>query len=527
MTQFRLLPQDYEQMAAMNINEKQIAEQLHMFEKGPIPVNLMRPAVAGDGIVVFNDDDVKELAKFYANRVSSYKIIKFIPASGAASRMFHTLLHFYHNLPDIDGRKIQENSFIEDPEYAFLQRFLIGLREKHFAFYRDLSAVLSRDGLHLDTLLEQGNVKTVLEYLLTAKGLNYNFLPKALIQFHDYPDYPRTALEEHLVEGLSYICNPNGQVHIHLTVSPESEAEMIEFLKSVLPRYQHSGISFNIEISLQKVSSNTIAVDDNNHLFRDRNQRMVLRPGGHGALIENLSELNADVVFIKNIDNVVPDRLKEDTITYKKVLGGYLLKLREEISKYLRLLAAGPGHIKTDKLEEIVSFAHRQLNIVLTSQEQLLTPAEKFKLLTQLLDRPLRVCGMVKNQGEPGGGPFWVRDKQGRSTLQIIEAVQIDKNNPQNKQMLAASTHFNPVDLVCCLKNYLGNPFDLKKFVDRDAYFISIKSMEGKTLKALELPGLWNGAMADWITVFVEVPIITFNPIKTVNDLLRKEHLHE
>jgi hypothetical protein len=512
-------------IASMGISEEQIREQLEKFEKGPVPVKLVKPAVIGDGIKCFDAAEKERLIDYFSRASASMDIVKFVPASGAATRMFKTLLYFNTDFNTIDAAEVNQKAQDGKAEYIFFNRFFEGLRRRQFAFYDDLKAVMAADGIDLDVLCTQGNFKPAIDYLLNPRGLDYANLPKALIKFHHYGDHSRTALEEHLVEGKQYSRNRAGDVFIHLTISPQFKARIVNHLDSVMERYREPGTRFHLHFSEQKPSTNTIAVDENNSLFRDSDGLPVLRPGGHGALLENLDALQGDIIFIKNIDNLVPDRLKQETYRCKKMLAGHLLEVRSEVFRYLELLSSGT--VSAGQLGEISLYAANVLNITFPGggDGSAMSVEERKQFLLQKLNRPVRVCGMVKNEGEPGGGPFWVKGRDNTDSLQIVEGAQIDMNRETNRQIAAAATHFNPVDLVCSVKDFRGNPFDLTAFTDPETYFIAEKSIDGKHLKALELPGLWNGAMANWITIFVEVPIITFNPIKTVNDLLRPEHL--
>ena len=359
--------------------------------------------------------------------------------------------------------------------------------------------------------------RTVVSNILT-EGLGYGTLPKALILFHRYPDRNRTAFEEHLAEGALYAAGAGSEVCIHFTVSAEHREQFERLAAETVPFYEaRFGVKYRIGYSCQKPSTDTLAVNPDDTPLRDGQGRLLFRPAGHGALIENLNEVDADLVFIKTVDNVAPDRLKSDTVIYKEMLAGLLLDLQRQAFGYLRRLDAG----ERVSAEEMASFVSGRLCRRLPSSFAALEPQRQVGLLRELLDRPIRVCGMVKNEGEPGGGPFWVREADGGESLQIAESSQIA---PQQKGLMTAATHFNPVDLVCGVRDYLGRKFDLTRYVDPQTGFISSKSQQGRPLKALELPGLWNGAMARWNTVFVEVPISTFSPVKVVGDLLRPQH---
>jgi len=406
------------------------------------------------------------------------------------------------------------------PETKFEKTFFEQIEK--FAFYDDLNAACEKmSGKDISALVSEGNYKAVVAALLEAAGLNYGALPKGLLKFHRYEDGNRTPLEEHLVEGALYAANKNGKVNVHFTVSPEHrrlfEALVADKAAVYAKKY---GVDYNVTFSEQKPSTDTIAADMDNQPFRD-NGKLLFRPGGHGALIENLNDLDADVIFIKNIDNVVPDKLKGDTVLYKKLIAGVLVALQQKAFAYLELLDS--GRYTHEQVIEILQFLQKKL-FCKNPETKNLEDAELVLYLKEKLNRPMRVCGMVKNVGEPGGGPFLAYNSDGTISLQILESSQIDMDDPEKKEMFEKGTHFNPVDLVCAVRDYKGRKFDLVNFVDKATGFISYKSKNGKDLKALELPGLWNGAMSDWNTVFVEVPLGTFNPVKTVNDLLRDQH---
>ena len=434
-------------------------------------------------------------------------VVKFVPASGAASRMFKNLFEFLGADYDVPETKF-EKTFFEQIE--------------KFAFYDDLNAACEKAfEKNIPALMAEGDYKAVVAALLEAAGLNYGALPKGLLKFHRYEDGSRTPLEEHLVEGALYAANKNGKVNVHFTVSPEHrrlfEALVADKAAVYAKKY---GVDYNVTFSEQKPSTDTIAADMDNQPFRD-NGKLLFRPGGHGALIENLNDLDADIIFIKNIDNVVPDKLKGDTVLYKKLIAGVLVALQQKAFAYLELLDS--GRYTHEQVLEILQFLQKKL-FCKNPETKNLEDAELVLYLKEKLNRPMRVCGMVKNVGEPGGGPFLAYNNDGTISLQILESSQIDMDDPEKKEMFEKGTHFNPVDLVCAVRDYKGHKFDLVNFVDKATGFISYKSKNGKDLKALELPGLWNGAMSDWNTVFVEVSLSTFNPVKTVNDLLREQH---
>ena len=504
-----LTQEDKDLLAKKGISEQQIAEQLACFEKGFPYLKLFAAAsVENRGIMLIGEDAQKTyLAAWDSYKESDKKVVKFVPASGAASRMFKNMFEFLGADYDV-------------PTTDFEKKFFNNI--KNFAFYADLDAAcVKNNGKGIDALVAEGNYKAVVANLLESAGLNYGSLPKGLLKFHKYENGARTPLEEHLVEGALYAAGKSGEVNVHFTVSTEHRELFAKLVDEKVAQYAAKyGIKYNISFSEQKPSTDTVAADMENKPFRD-NGKLLFRPGGHGALIENLNDLDANIVFIKNIDNVVPDRLKADTVTYKKLLAGVLVTLQKQAFEYLQLLDS--GHYRHDELENIIRFVQQQLHCRKDDIKDL-EDADLVIYLRKKLNRPMRVCGMVKNVGEPGGGPFLAYNPDGSVSLQILESSQIDMNDPEKKAMFEKGTHFNPVDLVCAIRDYKGNKFNLVNYVDKATGFISYKSKGGKELKALELPGLWNGSMSDWSTVFVEVPLSTFNPVKTVNDLLRDQH---
>lgn len=470
---------DTEQIKTHGLTPEIVAQQLADFVRGFPYANITRPATVGNGIIELSDIDITRYAEKYTAAQATKKIVKFVPASGAATRMFRDLFEFLNTgtMNDVT-RRVLDNL-------------------DKFAFWDDLRQFLP------DTPTDRDKIAC----MLTNAGLDYGNLPKGLIAFHKYDTYSRTALEEHLVEGAQYAA-ANGTVHIHFTVSPEHLAGFHALLARAVPEYSaRYGVKYDITMSNQSTSTDTIAVNPDNTPFRTDDGRLLFRPAGHGALIKNLNNIDADIVFIKNIDNVTTDELRGDTIKYKHVLAGLLLSLQARAFEYLNNFVAYD-------LNEIRTFIKNDL-CVRTSDD---APAE---MLRQILNRPIRVCGMIKNIGAPGGGPFWVRDEHGTESLQIVESSQIA---PDARDIMNASSHFNPVDLVCGTRDAHGKPFDLTAFVDHKAGFISEKSYGGHALRAMERPGLWNGAMAHWNTVFVAVPASTFTPVKVVTDLLSSSH---
>ncbi len=515
-----LTPQDLQQLNQKGISPSQIDIQIENFKKGFPYVDLVAAATKGDGIQIFDEIEINRLAEYYNVYGPDAEVVKFVPASGAASRMFKNLFEF---METYTGSEEDLKKFEADQSFNSVYNFIANIRK--FAFIEDLENALQENDLLLEGLLDTKQYGVIVKYLLTETGLNYSNLPKGLLKFHQYDDVSRRPVGEHLVEGAHYARCSNGDVDVHFTVSPEHKAKFLEAIEAVLPLYEDLfKVKYDISFSEQKPSTDTLAVDMDNEPFKEKDGSLLFRPGGHGALIENLNDLDGEVIFVKNIDNVVPDRLKEPTYLYKKVIGGLLLKLQKQTFESLELLE--DGNVIDDELNGIAEFAVKELMVSLGSEFDKLDKSEKTGLLYTKLNRPIRVCGMVKNEGEPGGGPFWLKNTDGDVSLQIVESSQIDLKDTEQNRIVQEATHFNPVDLVCGIKDFKGNKFDLRNFVDPSTGFISTKSKDGKNLKAQELPGLWNGAMADWLTIFVEAPIITFNPVKTVNDLLREQHTY-
>lgn len=499
---------DLKQIAARGITPAQVEKQLGQIAEGFPYLKLEAAASIGQGIQSYGEAERQQLvAAWDAYKAQGHKIVKFVPASGAASRMFKNMFAFLSADYDV-------------PTTDFEKEYFGNIRR--FAFHEELCHTgKERQGKNLKTLLADGQYKDIAANMLTAEGMNYGQLPKGLLLFHSYADGPRTPMEEHLVEAALY-AQSGGEAYVHFTVSHDHLPLFRKKVEEKLDKYaQAYGVKLHVSFSEQKPSTDTIAANPDNTPFRGEDGSLLFRPGGHGALIENLNDLDADVVFIKNIDNVVPDRLKADTVTYKNVLAGVLVEAQKQAFEYLRLLDS--GEYSHARLEEMIRFLQRDLCCRKADIKDL-EDAELVGYLRSKLNRPMRVCGMVKNVGEPGGGPFLAYNQDGTVSLQILESTQIDKSNPEYMRMFTGGTHFNPVDLVCATRDYKGQPFDLPRYVDHQTGFISSKSKNGRELKALELPGLWNGAMSDWNTIFVEVPLTTFNPVKTVNDLLREQH---
>lgn len=503
-----LTKHDEQQLAAKGISIPTFEGQLNNFKTGFPYLKVDGAATIGSGIVKLTDDQTKEFIEIWDKyKAENYDILKFVPASGAASRMFKNLFAFL-------------DSDYNNPTTDFEKYFFANI--KQFAFYDELNKTcLTLHNKGVEELVETEKYKTVVAALLKEDGMNYGQLPKGLLLFHKYDEGIRTAMEEHLVEAAQY-ASTNGKAQVHFTVSEEHIELFKQKVEEKKSYYEQMfNVSYDISFSTQKASTDTVAANPDNTPFRNDDGSLLFRPGGHGALIQNLNELNADIVFIKNIDNVVPDHLKDETTKWKKVIAGVLVELQQKCFDYLKLLKSSQ-YDKQDILT-VKDFLEHELCCKL-DYAKAMSDIELVDFLIEKLNRPIRVCGMVKNSGEPGGGPFFVYNADNTISLQILESSQLDVNNPETMNMFTKGTHFNPVDLVCATKDYKGNKFNLPDFVDPLTGFISKKSKNGKELKALELPGLWNGAMSNWNTIFVEVPAITFNPVKTVNDLLREQH---
>ncbi|MBQ7856041.1 MAG: DUF4301 family protein [Alistipes sp.] len=471
---------DLDQIRRHGLTPEQVEQQIENFRRGFPSLGVVAAASPSDGITVLDEAEQSRLAGYYERHAEALSVVKFVPASGAATRMFKELFEFVNE--DKRGKGID----------VLLQNV------EKFAFYPELKQVLP-----------EGTDDKAVVSAIVGKGLEYGAKPKGLVTFHAYDDGARKAVEEHLVEGALYGAT-QGVVHLHFTVSPEHEQAFRELLAAKVSKYEEKfGVRYDISFSQQRSSTDTVAVNPDNTPFRTDAGELLFRPAGHGALLSNLNDIEADVVFVKNIDNVTTDALRGDTVLFKKVLAGLLLEVQMEAFAHLKALREGGAD-----LDAVAEFVQSRLCVKL--------PAEyDAALLERLLDRPIRVCGMVRNEGEPGGGPFWVANEDGTQTLQIAESSQI---SAEDMHLMKSATHFNPVDLVCGVRRADGSKFDLMQYTDPATGFISSKSSGGRELRAQELPGLWNGAMANWSTIFVDVPISTFSPVKVVQDLLRPQH---
>ena len=472
--------EDLQQIESHGLTLSQVEQQIENFRQGFPYLKIVRAASAGDGVQILSEEEVASAVERYEKLSEELRVVKFVPASGAATRMFKELFEYIN----------------EDKRTAGIDKLLDNIEK--FAFWPELSEYVMPDSPDEEIVEE-----------IVVGGLGYGSKPKGLVTFHAYEDGARKAVEEHLVEGAMY-ARCGDEVYIHFTVSEEHKSGFWDVLAHTQPIYEERyGVKYNISFSVQKPSTDTIAVNPDNTPFRTDDGKLLFRPAGHGALIENLNDIEADIIFVKNIDNVTTDARRGDTIKYKKALAGVLLELQDQAFEYLKVLEVGGGEIET-----IAEFVEKKLCVKLPENYN-------SQILKQVLDRPIRVCGVVRNQGEPGGGPFWVDQGGGIESLQIAESSQIA---PEDMHLMKSATHFNPVDLVCGVMDSRERKFDLTKYTDPATGFISSKSSGGRELRAQELPGLWNGAMANWNTVLVEVPITTFSPVKVVQDLLRPEH---
>ena len=508
---------DLQQITSRGSDISVVEQQLENFKNGFPPLSLAKSPAIGHGITKIDEEQKDQLTAQFDQQAGGLDLLKFVPASGAATRMFKALFAF---LSEYDGSEEAYQAFADKGESDATFKLLKNL--ENFAFYHDLKHAYQQ---RFDQSLEEGHLKRsytqIIDTLLNAEGLDYGSLPKALLKFHQYAATSRTSLEEHFVEGANYAKGKSNVVKLHFTVSPAHQAKFEAKVAEVKAGYEaRFGVTYDVSYSIQKPSTDTIAVDLADQPFRNEDGSILFRPAGHGALIENLNEMDADVIFIKNVDNVVPERIQQTTYDYKKVIAGLLLSVRKEIFSMLEQLENADAQTDLSPFETYLS---KTLHIE-DERYASLSADEKIEYFRKKLNRPIRVSGVVKNDGDPGGGPFFAKNPDGSVSLQIVETAQVDKSDAGQLAIFNQTTHFNPVDLVCSTRDYQGNKFDLLNFRDSETGFITQKSKDGKDLKAQELPGLWNGAMSDWITLLVEVPVITFNPVKSVTDLLKEEH---
>lgn len=507
-----LTKEDLEQLSKKGISERKVKDQIDTFKEGIPFVQLEKAVTVGEGISKFTSEEEKQLIARFDKAQGEMELLKFVPASGAASRMFRALFNF---LEAFDPSEESLDDYLKRTGDTDMKTFSEGLTD--LPFYKIVQHRISGKASSKD-----GEVYLFVKEMMSEDALNYGFYPKGLIPFHNYGDHTATPFEEHLKEAAVY-AKSKGKAQLHFTISEQHGDMFNREFSDIKERVSSAtGTSFEVGYSFQKSSTDTIAVDMDDEPFRMGDGSVLFRPGGHGALIENLNEQDADIVFIKNIDNVTVPRFADEVLDNKKILAGVLLRVQEQAFEYAAYLDTSDR--ASDRLDDIKSFLRDELNVRFSEKWSSFNLGQQIEILKDKINRPIRICGMVKNEGEPGGGPFWIKDRKGNVSLQIIESAQIDMDSPEQSDILQNATHFNPVDIVCGLKNHKGEKYDLMKFVDTKQGFITGKTKEGRELKALELPGLWNGAMAYWNTIFVEVPLHTFSPVKKVNDLLKPAH---
>lgn len=513
----RFTKQDIQQIEAHGLTLKKVKSQMELFKSGLPLIHLQSAATVGNGIKQLSEAEKEHYITYFDSKRNGSSILKFVPASGAATRMFKTLFNF---LEAYNPEEESINSFINRNKDSDLSVFLVGIEK--LPFYNIVLQAIEQFYPEYESYYNDKQKYLFVKTMLDEDKLNYGFFPKGLLPFHKYKDHIATAFEEHLFEAALY-ASSNGEANLHFTISEKHEHIFdAEFkrIEGIVERKTNT--KFNISFSYQRDSTDTISVTPNDEPFREEDGQLLFRPSGHGALLENLNELEADVIFIKNIDNVVVFKYEKEVASYKKMLAGLLLELQNKSFEHIKTLK--DKDVSDDKLIEIAEFLVNGLHVKVSHEFEKYSKKYQIEYLIEKLNRPIRICGMVKNEGEPGGGPFWVKGESGNITLQIVESAQVDRKSKHQKDIMKNATHFNPVDLVCGIKNYKGKKFNLNDYVDSKTSFITMKTKVGKDLKALELPGLWNGSMASWNTIFVEVPLITFNPVKTVTDLLKPTH---
>lgn len=514
--------EDLDQIKTKGLTAEQVNTQLTVLRRGCPRLILDRPATAGDGIVRLSAEREQALLELYGEHCQQGRFSKFVPASGAASRMFRSLLALHEALAAAkEGIKPLE-ALAQSGDACDHDAFLFFTNLSRFPFYRELVTRAASRGLDLEKFPLSTGYGQVLDVLLAPEGLGYAEIPKGMIPFHGYGDIPKTGFEEHLAEAVAYLADARGKLRVHFTVAQAHEDSVRRHLNRAAEGYEAQGIFPELSFSVQDPSTEAIAADPAGPPARSEDGRLIFYPTGHGALLGNLERFNGDLVFIKNVDNVVPERLRDSVCRTQKILGGLLVHLQKHMFEALASLEEK----KPDRAfaGDVLRFIRDELGLWLNPGLQELPLAVQWAEIRNLLSRPIRVCGMVANRGEPGGGPFWVRDKDGSLSLQIVETSQIDMGSPGQKKILAEAAYFNPVMMVAGMKDRYDRSYELSRFCDSQAGFISTKSVRGRSVRVLELPGLWNGGMARWISVFVEIPETAFHPVKTVLDLLKPGH---
>lgn len=510
---------DRAQLENLNITVETFEEQLHNFEVGFPKINLVKPATVQHGIWKLTPKEAQKAEKYFENHAKNFKMSKFVPASGMASRMFKDVYTF---ITTFEESEANYNDFIQGQSFQSI-RFLIENLQR-LPFYTHLIEVLKKQGYYLKDLQAMRQFKTILKSIVEESGLGYGSYPKALLPFHTYKQHEqivtRTALQEHLVEPLHYL-NYDNTIRLSFTIGQDYATAFEKHLTRVKTAYETQyKTTFKLNYSFQASHTDIVAVDENNKPFRLPDGQLLFRKGGHGALLDNLNNCKDDLIFVKNIDNIAHESKQKPSYHWKKILGGTLMKVQKEIFDLLKRLEDNT----IQDLDWVLKRLFKDYNITLPESYFQLEQSEKRAYLKQVLNKPIRVCGMIVDTGHAGGGPFWVKAADGNQSLQIVEGAQIDQSDLKQLKILKKSTHFSPVDIVFSTKDYRGKPFNLLDYRDPKTGFITTKSLEGKVLKAQELPGLWNGGMAKWISIFIEVPKETFTPVKTVSDLLKDGH---
>ncbi|PQV51661.1 uncharacterized protein DUF4301 [Jejuia pallidilutea] len=508
---------DIDQIHDKGITLDQVNAQINRLKNGMTHSDLLSAATINRGIHAFQNEEIAPIIQLYENKKEQLNIVKFVPASGAATRMFKFLFQF---LKRFNTAKDDIKKYVEKYGDSLIDVFMANL--KTFPFYGEVMNKIKEETPNFKALSEAEQYYVFVKTMLDENGLNYSFFPKGLLPFHKYGNTYITAFEEHLYEATLY-ASSEGKANLHFTVSEKHHDYFLKELQKIKPCLEQStNVTFNVSFSYQKEATETLALTKDGKVFRNEDGSILFRPGGHGALLENLNDLDADIVFIKNIDNIVVKEKNKEYSKYKKLLAGVLLRAQNQVFNYLNQL--DKGDFDDADITAMAYFLRKQLSVYLDSDFGDLSFEKKAAYLREKFNRPIRVCGMVKNEGEPGGGPFWVKDANGEISLQIVEFAQIDFSKKGQQSTVYKATHFNPTDLVCGMKNYKGESFNLLDFVDSEAAFITMKTQNGVDMQVLELPGLWNGSMAHWNSIFVEVPVETFNPVKTVSDLLKPAH---
>ena len=503
------------QILKHGISEEEASRQLFLLKNPPAHAHLLRAVSKNDGILRLTAEEEESFITLFQDAARKGRAQAFIPASGAASRMFKSLHKF---IMQPEARQLEKTAKEGDKDAEEVVKFISNL--ERFPFFRELKNIF-KDSIPVSNS-DYGHIQNFLKYILVSDELGLSVLPKGLISFHKYDYENRTPFEEHLIKASSFLASSEGVTKVHFTINQDHAEKFRTLFKKIKNIYEKNyNTSFDVTFSYQKAATDTISLDKNKEILKGNNGNIIFRPGGHGSLIENLKDLKGDIVFIKNIDNIVYDWLKPLVVRWDNILGGVLVSFEEQVKNNIIKLENG---VNKEEIEKILVFCSTKLNISIPYGISAQPAPKLVSWLIERLNRPIRVCGMVLNSGEPGGAPFWIRDLYGGESIQIIEEAQVDRKDKDQFKIWQSSLFFNPVDLVCGVTDYRGKAFDLRNYVDHNAIFIAYKSYEGQDIQILEHPGLWNGAMADWISIFVEVPAETFNPVKTVNDLLRQAH---